>query len=333
MIKSTTDDEIVERIRSFVAARVGDPTATVENLTRVSTGRSRENWLFDATWLVGGQSFSEALIARRDPLGGLLETDRATEFAVLQALGSTDIPAPAARWLDGTGDELGRPCLVMVRVPGICDYYRLNGPAALPERVDLAKRLCALLASVHATDWRAIGLQHHLTDPGEWASLSALDEWEAVRHRDQLEAFPELELAARWLRRGAPRSPRTVLVHGDFKVGNVLLDGDRITALLDWELAHLGDPHEDLGWVTQPLRTREHLIPGAWEREQLLSHYGHVSGTAVDANAVSWWNVFAAYKTAVMQLSGLRAFVDGRSDELFQPSAPVLRTLLDAVGS
>jgi aminoglycoside phosphotransferase (APT) family kinase protein len=149
-----------------------------------------------------------------------------------------------------------------------------------------------------------------------------------------LEPQPELTLAACWLRDHAPRSARTVLVHGDFKAGNVLLDdGGGIVALLDWELAHLGDAMEDLGWVTQPLRTREHLIPGEWERSHLLARYTAAMGSPVDEASVSWWSVFATFKTAVMQCGGLRSFVEGRSNELHWPTEAVLRTLLDVVGA
>jgi aminoglycoside phosphotransferase (APT) family kinase protein len=324
----------IDRLRSFIAARVG-PSASVriEGFERIGTGRSRENWLFDAVIEEGAKFVREPLIARRDPTGGLLDTNRAVEFAILRALETTRLPTPKARWLDQTGNELGRPCLIMERLPGRCSYYELSGPAPLSERVDLARRLCALLADVHAVDWRGVGLGEHLADPGPRAALTALDEWVAVLRKDQVEPYPELDLALAWLREGAPQSPRTVLVHADFKVGNVLLDDGRIVALLDWELAHLGDPHEDLGWVTQPLRTREHLIPDSWEREDLLFHYEQVSGHAVDRDAVSWWNAFAAFKTAVMQASGLRSFVDGRSDELYQPSAAVLRTLLELLAA
>ena len=202
-------------------------------------------------------------------------------------------------------------------------------PAA---RSDLARRLCELLALVHRVDWRKVGLDRVLDDPGPAAAAAAVDHWEAILRRDRLEPHPELELAARWLRTHAPRSPGTALVHGDFKVGNVLLDpDDQIVALLDWELTHLGDPHEDLGWVTQPLRTREHYVPGSWERDEFLGHYEAVSGLPVDQLAVHWWNVMSCYKTAVMQASGLRSFVEGRSDELYLPTAHVLGTLLELV--
>ena len=331
---SPNDADVLRLLETFVRKHLG-ATATVARFSRASTGRSRHNWLFDAVWEHDGKTITEPLIARRDPTGGLLQSDRATEFRVLRALESVAVPTPYARWLDATGEELGRPGLVMGRLEGTCDYYALNGPEPLHERVELAKRLCSLLADVHNVDWRATELATESIDPGPMASLIALDEWEEVLRRDQVEPYPELAYGAQWLRTYAPESPGTSLVHGDFKVGNVLLDEQRnIVGLLDWELAHLGDLHEDLGWITQPLRTREHYITDAWEREELLSFYEGVRGRAVDRDSVHWWNVFATYKTAVMQASGLRAYLEGRSNEHYKPNAPVLTALLRAaIGS
>jgi aminoglycoside phosphotransferase (APT) family kinase protein len=328
-------DDILELVRRFLAAQLaGSAPPRIEGVERVAVGRSRENWLFDAIWpaaATGADDVVEHLIVRRDPMGGLLETSRADEFAVLQALEGTAVPAPRARWLDAEGTHLGRPSLVMVREPGECDYFVLDGERPRPERVELARRFCDLLASLHRVEWAGAGMGRLLADPGPWASRAELDRWEAVLRRDQAEPYPELELALGWLRSTAPRSARTVLVHGDFKPGNVLLDGDRIVALLDWELAHLGDPMEDLGWVTQPLRRREHLIPEAWERQDLLAHYQAATGFEVDEASVAWWNVLASFKTAVMQVTGLRSFVEGRSDEPYRPTPAVIGALLDAV--
>lgn len=323
---------IVGLLEGLVAASLGPAASpTVTSVHRVSTGRSRENWLFDLSWTDSTGERNESLIARRDPDGGLIETDRATEFAVLQALEDAGLPTPHARWLDADGAALGKPSLVMVQLPGTCEYYLINGDRPEGQRIDLAKRFCDLLAGVHQVDWRGAGFDTFMADPGVGAARHELRHWQAILERDQLESYPELALAWPWLEANAPDSPRTVLVHADFKAGNILLDDqDQITGLLDWELAHLGDPHEDLGWITQPLRRREHLIDGAWEPEDLFARYESTTGTAVDRSAVHWWNVFSTYKTAIMQVSGLRSFVEGRSDELYQPSAAVLTELLDA---
>lgn len=323
-------DDILDQLQRFLAAQPDVPAPPrIERLERVGVGRSRENWLFDAVWPDGTV---EPLIVRRDPRGGLLETSRATEFAVLRALEGPAVPAPRARWLDADGSQLGRPSLVMVREPGEVDYFVVNGDRPLAERLDLAQRFCDLLATLHRADWAAAGLGAVLGDPGPEAARAELDGWTAILRRDQQEPWPELEVARHWLAATAPRSARTVVVHGDFKPGNVLVDDDdRLVALLDWELAHLGDPMEDLGWITQPLRLREHLIPGAWERADLFARYEAATGIPVDTDSVAWWNVLASYKTAVMQVSGLRSFREGRSDEPYRPTAAVLRALLDAV--
>ena len=275
----------------------------------------------------------EPLILRTDPDGGLIDTDRSVEFAVLRALEGSGLPTPVARWLDADGSALGRPSLIMRRLGGVCDYRVLRDTSrALDERVGLARTFCELLADVHAVRWRAGDLGATLTDPGPQAAGAELDRWAAILRADQLEPWPELEYAIAVLGERAPASTGTVLVHADFKPGNILLDGDRVTALLDWELAHLGDPLEDLGWVTQPLRAGEHTISGAWEAADLVAHYERTTGSTVDRAALGWWVAFSAFKTAVMQVSGLRAFLEGRADEPYRPTRPVLAAVLDAVG-
>lgn len=314
-------------LRAFLAGRP-DVAGTVEDVRRAGSGRSRDNWLFDLV----DDTACEPLILRTDPEGGLIDTDRSVEFAVLAGLEGSGLPTPVARWLDADGSRFGRPSLIMRRLDGVCDYRVLRDDSRpLGERLGLARTFCELLARVHAVDWRAAGLGATLTDPGPEAARAELDRWAAILRADALEPWPELEYAIAVLGERAPRTAGTVLVHADFKPGNILLDGDRVTALLDWELAHLGDPLEDLGWVTQPLRAGEHTIPGAWEAVDLVAHYERTTGAGVDRAALAWWVAFSAFKTAVMQVSGLRAFLEGRADEPYRPTRRVLAEVLDAV--
>ena len=320
---------------SFLARQLPHASElNVGEVERVSTGLSRENWIFDLSWVENGQTHTRPLIARRDPEGGLLESDRRTEFAVLQAIEPSFIPAPRALWLDPDGSELGRPSLIMERGTGHCDYFAINGAWPLERRVALAERLCDLLADIHRVDWKALEVDAVLPDPGPDAARASLDQWIGVLRADQIEPLPELELMIDWLAANAPRSQRTVLVHGDFKAGNILLDeDDEVVLLLDWELTHLGDPMDDIGWITQPLRTREHLIPGAWEREQLFERYAARANIEIDLEAVRWWNTMACFKTAVMQVTGLRSYLADRTEIMYRLTNGCVLAALDLMES
>jgi aminoglycoside phosphotransferase (APT) family kinase protein len=318
--------DIADQLRCWLAEEL-DPAVRIENLRRTSAGYSRENWLFDA--VVGADR--HALIARRDPVGSVLETDRRVEAAVLEALEKTDIPSPCLRWVDLLGERLARPVLVMDVSPGVCDGFVLNGDRPLTQRLGLAHQIYGLLAQIHLVDWQGIGLDEVLEDPGPAASIRAVDHWESELRRVQVEPEPELAVVIAWLRANAPASLATVLVHGDFKPGNLLIDGDEVSAILDWETAHLGDPHEDLGWVTNPLRSREHRISEVWQPEQLLMHWTKLTGIAVNEASVHWWRVLANLKLAVIVLTGNRAFVEHRMDRFYPSPVFLYAALLDMI--
>jgi aminoglycoside phosphotransferase (APT) family kinase protein len=303
----------------------------VHDLERASTGYSRENWLFEASWTEpDGTAVRKRLILRRDPVGSVLETDRRSEFAVLKALEDGPVPLPRTHWLDADGTFLERPSVVMDRADGLCDLYVLEGGISqlpLDRRVRLARRGIGHLAALHRFDWRAAGLGDVLADPGTAGAAAAIAEWRAYLERQQLEPQPELVEVLCWLEAHAPTAQATVLVHGDWKPGNWLIDGDDIVVVLDWETAHLGDPLEDVGWVTNPLRHREHIIPGAWERADLFAAYEEGSGFTDDEAAERIWNVFATFKLMAIMLTGVRSFVEGRADRVWGASKSLPRLL------
>ncbi|MDP9429481.1 MAG: phosphotransferase family protein [Actinomycetota bacterium] len=301
----------------------------IEGLRRISEGLSRENWIFEGAWHQGGEAVRLPLILRRDPEGSLLETDRRTEYEMLRSLERAPLPTPRVLWLDEDGARLGRPSMVMVRESGECDWFVLNSRRPEDVRLRVARRLVSLLGQIHRVDWRSIGLDRVLTDPGPMASLAEVERWEDQLRRFQLEPHPEMELASSWLRARAPESQATVLVHGDYKPGNALLEGEDISAMLDWELAHLGDPLEDLGWATNPYRSREHQIPGLWEREQIVEHYSTETGFQVGEAELTWWNVFSCYKLATIILTGVSVFVAGNFDVIYQAPMSLYRVMFE----
>lgn len=322
---------IARDLTRWLADELHDPALRIEGLRRTSVGYSRENWVFDATWHDGGREQTRAFIARRDPVGSVLETDRRVEFGVLDALSDSAVPVPKVRWLDADGARLGRPAIVMDLADGICDYMALNGPRPLDRRLAIAHRLCDRLADIHLLDWRAQKLDTVLEDPGNRAALAALDFWEGELRRVQLEPEPELELVLLWLRENAPTNSVTTLVHGDFKPGNVLMQGDAVTLVLDWETAHLGDPLEDIGWVTNPLRAGEQRIADVWQPTQLIEYWSRRTGFTAEPAAVHWWNVLANLKQAMTVLTGARAFVDGRFDRVLHAPVVIYRLMLNLI--
>ena len=330
---SPGEDDVGARLRRFVEGQLpGVTRLRIDGLRRTSAGFSRENWVFDASWTAtDGTTIAEPLIMRRDPVGSVLDTDRRQEFAVLRALESTPVPGPQVRWLDADGAALGRPSVVMVREDGVCDWFVLSGERSLEDRLAIAHRFVDLLAAIHAVDWKGVGLHASLDDPGPRAALAAVDHWQNELRRHQVEPHPELEVVVAWLRTHAPTSQATVLVHGDFKPGNALMQGDEVHVMLDWETAHLGDPLEDIGWITNPVRAREHQIPGAWERADIVDRWSRTTGYRVDPDELLWWNVLANYKLSVITLTGVGAFVDGRFDRIHQAPVGLARVMFDMI--
>ncbi|MBC7548436.1 MAG: phosphotransferase family protein [Polaromonas sp.] len=327
-----------ERVVAGLQAMIMDAIPTAHNFAftgvkRYAGGLSRENWSLDATWVDATGAQSRQLMLMRDASGTLLDTDRKREFAVLKALEATPVPAPKAHWIDHDGHWLGAPSLVMNRMPGRCEYMVLNGTWPLDARLKLARSFTELMANIHAVDWRANGLGAVLDVPTDSPSRVELAHWDAEYRRVQLEPHPELDCILVWLGLNAPKAQAIVLVHGDFKPGNALIEGEHISAKLDWETAHLGDPLEDLGWVTNSVRKREHQIAGVWEREQIVATYSALTGRRVNEAALRWWNVFSCWKLAVIQLTAVSEFVAGRYDRVFQTPSWLYRPMFQMMES
>lgn len=302
-------------------------------LTRSAGGLSRENWSLDASWTVGGQRKSAPLMLMRDASGSLLNTERKREYLVLKALENSAVPSPSVFWIDPDGRYLGAPSVVMERVAGACDYLVLNGERPLTERLELARAFLDLLVVIQQVSWQDSGLGEALGVPADRPGKVELRHWEAEYRRVQIEPHPELDYILNWLEQRVPQAESVVLVHGDFKPGNALVEGQRITAKLDWETAHLGDPLEDLGWITNPVRRREHQIAGQWERTQIVERYRQLTGRIVNEADLTWWNIFSCWKLAVIQLTAVKEFVEGRYHRVFQTPTWLFRPMFQMMES
>jgi aminoglycoside phosphotransferase (APT) family kinase protein len=272
----------------------GEGTAT--GLRRLSGGASRETWSFD---LVDAQGTAHGFVLRRDPGGHSGESARSTEYQVLEAAAAAGVCVPRVRHLLEPGDELGDG-FVMDRVAGETIPRKiLRDEEFARARPRLAAQCGEIAARIHAIDPAALPA---LPLPVQTAA------WQVAQYRQVLDTFdephPAFELGLRWLGDHLPApSAEPCLIHGDFRNGNFIVGPDGIRAVLDWELAHLGDPIEDLGWLcvkSWRFGVADRPVGGFGDVADLCAAYTSASGRVVDEKALRWWVTLGTLKWGVI---------------------------------
>ena len=325
-----------DQVTAYLGTKMPDARdLEVTGLERKSGGASRETWGFAAHWTQDGRACGGEFILRRDPTGGLLESDRAREFTVLQALHGSGIPVPRTYWLELEGSPLQRPFFIMERITGSAPVGTF--PPGYPPSVQdhVTQQFVDILARIHRFDWRAHGFEFlGVPAVGTDAARTQLHHWRRIYQQESLEPHPILEEAFLWLAAHVPTCDRITLVHGDYRSGNYLFTEDgTITAMLDWEMVHLGDPMEDLGWACMKFWTGRGFVVGLTTREDLVARYHAASGIAVDDRRVRFYEILGTVKMAVIALTGVRAYCEGKTHEASMPLVSFLvpRLLRDLV--
>jgi aminoglycoside phosphotransferase (APT) family kinase protein len=280
-------------------------------LTPVPGGASRE------TWLVEGERGRWVL--RRDPEGSVSLVPIREEFALIDRAREAGVPVPEPIALEPAGGRFGSAGMLMSFVEGTSVAPRiLRKPEFEGARTKLTDQLADALARIHSID--PAELAGVLPDSGSDPALAQIDEWE--RQLDEIgEPLPAVELGLRWLRANAPEPAAPRLVHGDFRLGNFIVDEGGLAAVIDWELAHLGDSAEDIGWLcirSWRFGNDELPVAGVGQLDDFISAYESAGGAPVDRDRVRYWEAFGNVKWAVIcarqahdHLSGVR-----RSHEL-----------------
>ena len=311
-------DPAVVRVRdgltAFLRAELASAEAVeVNDVARISSvGNAREPWSVTARWRRDGRAHERRAVLLVEAEAGQLETGLGAEFGVLRGLEGSGVPAPAALWLDETGEWIGRPFFATELVPGTADSRALRAEAADPAMKTVALDLARAAARLHGVDWAAAGVDCLTPVSPQEAARAQLAYWEDLFGRQRLEPLPALVYAFAWLGRDPPVAERVSIVHGDLRFGNLLHDQGRLTALLDWEMVHLGDPIEDLGWVYRALWSPARSLPF----EEFLAAYGEAAGRPVDAEHLRWHRLFSEVKHSVISLTAARSFHDGRTHNL-----------------
>ncbi|MCU4185064.1 phosphotransferase [Acidiferrimicrobium sp. IK] len=306
--------------------------ATLDRHVRLSAGASRLTVALDAT--VEGRP--ERLILQIDadtpasPDGEATATPRflgvAGQAAVLQRAAAAGAPVPPVVWADPSGDVLAAPALLSARIDGETLPRRiLRDPALAGARARFAADCGRILAAVHRAE--VDGLDLPAPDPLD-ALRRSLDETGEPR--------PAFELAYAWLVEHRPAPGAVALVHGDFRLGNLIVGPDGVRAVLDWELAHLGDPLEDLGWLCSIAWRFGEALPvgGMGQRDELYAAYQAAGGDPVDPAAARWWETFAALSWGVICMRQARRHLSGasRSMELAAIGRRVCESEWDLLG-
>jgi aminoglycoside phosphotransferase (APT) family kinase protein len=307
----------LERLRAYFAAHVTDAGDKPLRAELISGGRS------NLTYAIGDGE--REWVLRRPPLGHVLPTahDMAREHRIIRALAGTAVPVPAALAFCDDDSVNDAPFYVMEKVDGVI----LRTPADLATLDPDSARRCSealvdVLVAIHDVDYAAVGLDDFGRPDGyverqvrRWG-----EQWERSKTRE----LPEIDELARRLRAAIPVSPPATIVHGDYRLDNVMLapeDAGRIVAVLDWEMATLGDPLADLGlFLLYYARDEDRTgtvgatispTAGFLSRDEVVARYADLSGR--DLSHLDFYEALAAYKLAII-LEGIHArFLMGKT--------------------
>lgn len=305
---ATAEVELQRGVRSALG-ELGVPGSSRATLAEIPGGASRQTWLVDA----GARRF----VLRRDPPGAESLVPQSGEFRLIELARDAGVPVPEPLLLEPEGGRFGTAGMLVAFVAGESVGPRVLRRDELERaRRSLPGQLGAAAARIHAIDVGAAGLPVPEGDP----VLAQVEHWEQEVARIG-EPLPVVELGLRWLRRNRPEPVDSAVVHGDFRLGNLIVDEDGLAAVIDWELAHIGDPAEDLGWLcirSWRFGNDEQRVAGVGSREELLDAYEAAGGARPDPDCLRYWEVFGNLKWAAIcarqandHMTGLR-----RSHEL-----------------
>jgi aminoglycoside phosphotransferase (APT) family kinase protein len=299
-----------ERLRSFVE---GATRARVEKSTRVGGGASR------VTWLLSCSDRAERVLrvdSGDGPLAGS-ELTLAREAAVYAALGGGAVPIPRLLAVAPAGDAL-----LVERAPGVDSLASLDAAG----RARVMDAYVDALATLHGLDAARLPLPGFARPDAADPARAELALWRGVLELRVKRPAPLARFAFAWLERHAPRrADRIALCHGDVGPGNFLHDAGRVTALLDWEFAHLGDPLDDLAWLAF---RGHHLNDGIGELAAQLRRWSQATGLPAAAERIGWYRALVMLRMLVACLAALDSGAATLDRSIYFSLAALLGALL-----
>jgi aminoglycoside phosphotransferase (APT) family kinase protein len=303
----------------FLAAASSAEAVEITTLARLRGGALQENWGLDARFSGGALDGEQRLVLRTNADTGISESlTRAQEFAVQKAAVTAGVTAPEPLFANEDPTVIGKPFCIMRRARGIAAPGRITGDPALdPVLPALAERLGRELAHIHT-------IRPPRPDLGFLAPYIEVEPTQQIiGFRAYLDRHPmprpALEWGIRWLETHLPPPVAPVLCHRDFRTGNYMFDGTTLTAILDWEFAGWGDPHEDIGWFcckSWRFARLDREAGGIADRAPFYRGYESQSGRLIDPQRVHFWEVLANVRWAVIALQQTDRHITGGERDL-----------------
>lgn len=306
----TSIDHLKNDLIEFMTNETG-LSIQINALTPLAGGASRESWRIDA--VIDGKS--EQFVLRKDlPTTMHQEAlSRSQEFSIMQSAFEAGVRVARMRFLCDDKSVLGMPFLIMDFVEGISIGRKvITAPELEHARAVLPEQLAEQLALIHT-----IPITQHpfLSRPAEGVVASHAAIKQTYKILDNLGVYvPVFEHLLRWATYRAPSDPELTFIHGDFRIGNVLVKADGLGAVIDWEFAHIGNPAEEIGYFC--MRDwrfgNDHLHAGGLSpRERFIKAYEEYSGRLIDRDAVDWWEVMGNIRWGIICLAQAHRYLSG----------------------
>ncbi|MEM7328408.1 MAG: phosphotransferase family protein [Pseudomonadota bacterium] len=282
----------------------GDSEPLLE-FKRLSGGASQETWALS--------SANQQVILRRSP-GGTSEARSsaaiglAAEAKLIQLAAGTGVPVPDVLHVLSEQDALGDGFLMSRILGETIARPILRNDEFSEARAKLPRQCGKALAAIHSIPTDSTPPELQLSD-----GQAQIAQYEEI-YRQFKAPRPVFELALQWLKANAPTPRATVLVHGDFRLGNLMVDETGLAAVLDWELAHLGDPREDIAWVcvnSWRFGQSQNRVGGFGQLDELLDAYNLQTSLDIAASEIDWWEILGSLKWGIMCMIMYEAFRSG----------------------
>jgi aminoglycoside phosphotransferase (APT) family kinase protein len=304
-----------ERIGTALAL-VGETARESWTLTQLAGGWSRHTYVL-------ARAGEPVYVVRVRPPGALLRTDLVSEYRTYAALDGLPIPAPRVFGVEEANETpFGGPFFVQ-------EWLRGDGPNVWRRRAQeeleanwhgsraIAEQFLAALVAIHEAD------EERFTHLGPVQAFEdVVGRWRATYEEMRLVHDPVVDEAYAWLLTRLPADPHVGLVHGDYTIRNTLIDGERITAVVDWELAYRGDTRFDLGYLSLEYLAGAFVQPGSSlasataERSWIYEEYERRTGRPVDLEIVRTYSVLGALMLVAILCTGLRMHAEGKTDDV-----------------